>query len=270
MTWLCLCQRCEPATVRSHRVCVEVWSSSAVAAWSAVQSAEWSASILEGLFLSVSDPLLPDCHQQRQSAAGAAPVERSQSLCAGDIKACLSERRIGKWGGGLLSNSTCCALVCSCIFWVCLCASPARGGKLRAQCVALTKITTRDIWTNVAYLRQAFANAAHVPKFAALQPFSDATELNSLNQTHYGKVTRNKYLFKLCYFQTVMLYNIKLLFQNLHVMLSQFCFQSWETEKWQTKLCVFGSLKRFFCVYVCDLMNNKNSASLLLYGGQFT
>lgn len=27
--------------------------------------------------------------------------ERSQSLCAGDIKACLSERRIGKGGGGV-------------------------------------------------------------------------------------------------------------------------------------------------------------------------
>lgn len=82
MTWLCLCQRCEPATVRSHCVCVEVWSRSAVAAWLGVQSAEWSASILKGLFLSVSDPLLPDCHQQRQSAAGAPPVWTiTKALC---------------------------------------------------------------------------------------------------------------------------------------------------------------------------------------------
>lgn len=41
-----------------------------------------------------------------------------------------------------------------------------------------------------------------LPKFATLQPFSDATKPNCLNQTHYGKVTRNKYLF-----ETVLLSN---------------------------------------------------------------
>ncbi len=46
--------------------------------------------------------------------------ERSPSLCAGGIKACLSERRIRR---GVWSNTTCCALVYSCVCWVCLCAS---------------------------------------------------------------------------------------------------------------------------------------------------
>lgn len=109
MMCLCLCQRREPATVRSHCVCVEVWSSSAVAAWSAVQSAEWSASVLKGLFLSVSDPLLPDCHQQRQSAAGAAPVWTiTKPLCRRHKSLFVRETNweSGEAGGGVVCWAT--------------------------------------------------------------------------------------------------------------------------------------------------------------------
>lgn len=43
--------------------------------------------------------------------------ERSQSLCAGDIKACLSERRIGKGGGGGVGRGFVeqLYLLCSCL-----------------------------------------------------------------------------------------------------------------------------------------------------------
>lgn len=50
--------------------------------------------------------------------------EQPHSLCAGSIKAHLSESCIRRGGGGLC-NSTCCALVPSCVCWVCLCASLA-------------------------------------------------------------------------------------------------------------------------------------------------
>lgn len=178
-----------PAAVRSHRVCVEVWGGSAVAAWSAVQSAEWSASILKGLFLSVSDPLLPDCHQQRQSAAGPAPVWTiTKPLCRRHKSLFVRETNWEGWGGWCGERVCWATLPAVLLFAVVssgfVCVLLQLVGESWGHNVRLSPKSQHVISGQTLLICVRPLPTLRVcQKFAALQPFSDAAKLNSPNQT---------------------------------------------------------------------------------------